>query len=370
MKIGILSSASISCLETEEDFFSSQSGISDIGAKLAENWEKQLPELKNLDRVTKMAICAARLAVKNDDLNHPIHFSELLKTSQIGVCLGSSRGATESFERHHQDFLANQKISALTSPMTTLGNISSSVAKDLKINGPMLSHSSTCSTGLQAIGNAIAWLSAGMSDYFLAGASEAPLTDFTKAQMKALKIYSSYADKNYPCQPLGKNKKNTMILGESASVFMLEKYHENVQYEAVIESYSNAMDHQVSATGISEEGFYQSMKGVLKNIDADEIDCVLMHAPGTIAGDQAELQAIQKIWKKIPVYSLKWQTGHSLGASGCLSIQLAISMLKNQKFPTFPYPVSIEYDKPEKIRKILINAAGFGGNTSSLVVSI
>ena len=38
--------------------------------------------------------------------------------------------------------------------------------------------------------NGIAWINSGMCNKFLVGGSEAPLTPFTIAQMKALKIYS------------------------------------------------------------------------------------------------------------------------------------------------------------------------------------
>jgi 3-oxoacyl-(acyl-carrier-protein) synthase len=82
----------------------------------------------------------------------------------------------------------------LASPTTTLGNISSWVAHDLQSSGPEISHSITCSTALHALLNGVAWLKAGMADKFLVGGTEAPLTDFTIAQMRALKIYSNSAE--------------------------------------------------------------------------------------------------------------------------------------------------------------------------------
>ncbi len=36
----------------------------------------------------------------------------------------------------------------------------------------------------------VAWINSGMSDKFLVGGSEAALTDFTIAQMQALKVYA------------------------------------------------------------------------------------------------------------------------------------------------------------------------------------
>ena len=136
---------------------------------------------KNLDASVLYAIYAARKALERLDWRASDNF---------GVNIGSSRGATGLFEDFHKEFLGHKSVSTLASPTTTLGNISSWVAHDLKTKGPDISHSITCSTALHAMLNGIAWIQGGMADKFLVGGSEAPLTPFTIAQMKALKIYS------------------------------------------------------------------------------------------------------------------------------------------------------------------------------------
>ena len=131
----------------------------------------------------------------------------------FGINIGSSRGATDLFEHHFQEYLTTGTAQTLASPTTTLGNISSWVAHDLQTDGPEISHSITCSTALHAVLNGVAWLRSGMADKFLVGGSEAPLTDFTIAQMRALKIYSR-SEEDYPNRALDLDKKqNTMILG-------------------------------------------------------------------------------------------------------------------------------------------------------------
>ena len=113
-------------------------------------------------------------------------------------------------------------ISTLSSPTTTLGNISSWVAHDLQTKGPEISHSITCSTALHALINGVAWLKSGMANKFLVGGSEAPLTPFTIAQMKAMRIYAK-GNSDYPCRAMDLQKKqNTMVLGEAASIACLE----------------------------------------------------------------------------------------------------------------------------------------------------
>ena len=89
--------------------------------------------------------------------------------------------------------------------------------------------------------------------------------------------------------------------------------------------------------------------------------------PGTIKGDNAELTAIKHVFgENIPALtSNKWKIGHTLGASGGFSIELAILMLQNQTFIPIPF---MDAKSPKTINKILINAIGFGGNAVSILV--
>lgn len=297
----------------------------------------------------------------------------------FGINIGSSRGATTLFETYHSEYIQNKKTSTLTSPTTTLGNISSWVAHDLQTRGPEISHSITCSTALHALLNGIAWLQSGMADKFLVGGSEAPLTPFTIAQMRALKIYAKYDSnietehsRNYPCQALNLEKKqNSMILGEGASVACLEKgIAENAL--AVIEGIGYATEVLQHNISISSDAvcFQRSMKMALGKTNPEKVDVVVMHAPGTIKGDYSEFRAIEKVFcNKMPnLTTNKWKVGHTFGASGMLSVELAVLMLQHQKFIHVPF-ISNPY-KPKKIQKVMVNAVGFGGNAVSVLLSI
>ena len=290
----------------------------------------------------------------------------------FGINIGSSRGATDLFEKHHKEYLDTGKAQTLASPTTTLGNISSWVAHDLQSSGPEISHSITCSTALHSVLNGVAWLRSGMVDKFLVGGSEAPLTDFTIAQMRALKIYSKIEIDQYPNLALDLTKtQNTMILGEGAAVCCLElgkkanalAFIEGVGYATEI------LEHNIS---ISAEAtcFQKSMKMALANTDLSEVDAIVMHAPGTKAGDLTEYKAIQKVFgEKLPLLTTnKWKIGHTFGTSGMLSMELAIMMLQQQKFIAVPFAKAQQQTKP--LQKILVNAVGFGGNAVSVLLSV
>lgn len=315
----------------------------------------------NLDDSVLYAIYVSRKAVAEANWKLSDNF---------GINIGSSRGATSLFEKYYKAFLENNYAETLSSPTTTLGNISSWLAHDLQTDGPEISHSITCSTGLHALLNGVTWLLSGMSDKFLVGGSEAALTDFTIAQMQALKVYAKQ-NKEYPCQALNLNKKqNTMVIGEGAAVVCLEKgVKENAL--AIIEGIGYAtevLEHNVSIS-TDAKCFQKSMKMALGDVVLEEIDAIVMHAPGTIKGDSSEVKAIQKVFgKNIPALtSNKWKLGHTFATSGMLSVELAVLMMNKQQFISVPFIEKQE--EPKQLNKILVNAVGFGGNAVSVLLS-
>lgn len=333
--------------------------------------EKEIKEVREgnrlynpLDKTALLAIATSRAAVENagwEDLD------------EVGVNIGSSRGATELFEEHHKQFLRDQeaRLSPYVSPTTTLGNLSTWVSYDLGTKGFTMSHSITCSTALHAVINACAWLKADMAQRFIAGGSEAPLSTFTLAQMRAMGIYSRETEASFACTPFGLSGKNNMVLGEAAAVCCLEKKNDG-RALAKINGIGYAVEQIAHHTSLSAEAecLQQSMKMALESAGLDQVDAIITHAPGTLLGQSSELKAIDRVFpeNRPGIYSTKYLTGHSLGASGTLSLQLALLMLARNEGPQFPYETSIENKKTE-FKNIMINAAGFGGNAASIIIT-
>lgn len=334
--------------------------------KLIEAIKTSDNKYKNLDDTVIFAIYASRKAVEKANWKVEDNF---------GINMGSSRGATMLFEKFHKEFLETGVSSTLSSPTTTLGNISSWIAHDLQSSGPEISHSITCSTALHSLLNGVAWLNSGLCNKFLVGGSEAPLTDFTIAQMQALKVYAKQNEKfdlssYYPCQAFNLNKtKNTMVLGEGAAVVCLEN---EISEKAIVKitgiGYATeVLKHNTSVT-TNAECFQKSMKMACKNIILDEVDVIVMHAPGTIKGDSSEVNAIETVFTgKTPFLTTnKWKIGHTFGASGLLSLELALLMMQKQQIIEVPF--AERQNIPKQIKKVLVNAVGFGGNAVSVLL--
>lgn len=322
--------------------------------------QQESPKYKDLDPTVLYAMYAARQALC--EAGWPTD-------KDFGVNIGSSRGATTLFEQYHAQYLAQGKTTPLASPTTSLGNIASWVMQDAKGKGVAISHSITCSTALHALVNAVAWLHADMAEAFLIGGSEAALTPFTLAQMKALKIYGDAAAP-YPSQPLLSSKeKSTMVLGEGAAVFALEKGSSPHALATIrgIGYASEPITHPV-AISADAQALRRSMQQALEGIDPAEVDVVIPHATGTLKGDQAEYLALAEVFgSNLPLLtSHKWKIGHTFAASGALAMEMAILMLQQQHFLPIPY-LSTAPERP--LKNILINATGFGGNAVSVLIS-
>lgn len=343
-------------------------GEEELGALLAHK-----PHYRDLDRCTLLAIVAARKAFRLSSWQH--------EGAHCGVTFGSSRGATSSFEHFHRSYLEHPRgqVSPRSSPTTTLGNISSWVAQDLELAGAAFSHSSTCSSAAHSIANAVAWIRAGMADCFLAGGSEAALTGFTVAQMQTLGIYSDSIEQGYACRPCARNPRNTFVLGEGAACFALEqedRARAGGRFEkalARVDAIGLAMEELTSPTSISNEAdcLAHAMRSALAAADTHDIDALILHAPGTLRGDEAELLAVRSVFGENPplLLSNKCFLGHTLGASGALSLEYALLLLKGLP-PSLPdYARRFDSKIPRRISKVMVNSAGFGGNAASLIVS-
>ncbi len=340
--------------------------------------------LRPLDRAALLAVLATRQAAEAAGWLTGIAGEDAPETP-IAVGIGSSRGATGRLEDAFLAFQDSGRTAPTTSPLTTPGNLAGAVAHDLEARGTAVgaavSHSSTCSSALQALGTGLAWLKAGLADRYLAGGTEAPLTPFTVAQLRAIGIYSTRPADDFPCRPgqLAADAANTFVLGEGAAVFALERARPKPG-DIVLASVGFGFERAASRTGITSDGrhFQQAMRQALHLAGRapSAIDAIILHAPGTIAGDAAELAAVRAVFGAEPpaLLSNKWLLGHTLGAAGALSLDFARWLLLNPTAtaPAPPYPnVLAPAIAPVRARRcIMVQAAGFGGNAACAIVEL
>lgn len=316
------------------------------------------------DLSCRLGIYAAKTAVQQANW----------RTKSFDIICGCSRGPTENWENAYREhFFEQGSLRPQTSPLTTLGSLGFALADFFGQTGLASGQSVTCSSGFHAIVHAVALLRAGMSERVLAGGAEAPLTTFTIEQLKAMRILTRQTTVPYPCRPFGEAPVSGMAVGEGAALFCLTT-EENADAAFELSGIGFANEIHPSLSGISRDGQAIGLAMQKALLEANcRPDLIIPHAPGTKAGEEAELKALQRVFGHDipPVYSGKWATGHTFGASGPLGLDLALTLLEAQTVPPLPYPMRPELQewKPRQpLQSILINATGFGGNAVSLVV--
>jgi 3-oxoacyl-[acyl-carrier-protein] synthase II len=320
--------------------------------------------LRELDRATLLGVLTARMAYKMAGSPH---------CENVGVVMGSSRGATSSLEREHSKFIKNQQVSTKSSPITTSSTFATSISQDLGLNGPSLFISTACSTGLQAIGLAVSLIKSNQCDKVLAGATESCLTGFTMAQLGAVGVLTKRIIPPYLCLPMHKERSG-MVLSEGSAVIFIERSPVNTTPMAAITGYGTFTE-RATMTGISNDGsgLASAIERALidANLQVEDIDLIVGHGAGTIKGDNAELAAYHKIFgPTLPMLTFhKWLTGHMLAASSACSIGLSLKHLQTGKVPMPEYLEAIPTRRNEEIRNVLITAMGFGGGSSALILS-
>ena len=239
--------------------------------------------------------------------------------------------------------------------------------------------STACSSSANSIMFGARLIKHGMLDRVLAGGTDA-MSKFTLNGFHTLMIL----DKQ-PCRPFDKNRMG-LNLGEGAAYLVLES--EKALNGRVplceLSGFANANDayHQ---TASSPDGYgpYLSMSQALNSsaLKPGAIDYVNAHGTGTDNNDLTEGIAIERIFgDNIPlVSSTKPFTGHTLGAAAAVEAVISILSVQNQVvFPNLNFKEKIDelHFEPvkkivtgKKLRHVLSNSFGFGGNDSTLIFS-
>jgi 3-oxoacyl-(acyl-carrier-protein) synthase len=303
-------------------------------------------------------------------------------SQRTGFISANTVGGMDKTENFFKLFSKNSAAGKLADVVNhECGAVTELVADQLGIRHFVSTVSTACSSSANAIFTGARMIRAGLIDYALVGGADA-LTRFTLNGFNTLMIL----DKEL-CKPFDENR-HGLNLGEGAAYLMLVSENGLKQLGkkpyALVSGYANANDafHQ-TASSPEGTGSYLAMKNALYNagIQPGEIDYINLHGTGTQNNDISEGMAIQLLFdQSIPkISSTKAYTGHTLGASGAveavysiLAIQQGI-IFPNLRLQTpmkeFPFKPVTGFLRNQKIKSVMSNSFGFGGNCTSLIFS-
>lgn len=115
--------------------------------------------------------------------------------------------------------------------------------------------------------------------------------------------------------------------------------------------FSNCNSQTITSVSSSGEECVEVMHKSLEDcaLHVKDITALKAHATGSWANDEAEMNAIKKVFEKEPkILTFKQYIGHTIGASGVLEIGYLMNLVGSGTY--------------------MCNYFGFGGNNTSIIV--
>lgn len=342
-------------------------------------------EARHTDRFIQLAVAAADEALQDARLS--ISAANALR---VGVCIGTAFGGVQAIETAYERFHAGgyKKVSPYFIPML-LGNMAAGhIAIRHGIRGVNLNHSTACTSGTHAIGEALLHLRSGRAEAMVAGGSEAPLTPVCIAGFCALRALSQRNDNPQGASRPFDRKRDGFVMAEGSGVLILEEleharrrgapmYAELLGYGASADAYHLTQPDPEAA------GPAAAMQLALADagLEPSAVSHINAHGTSTPYNDRNETLALKQVFgphaASLTVTANKSMLGHSLGAAGAVEAVITVLSLRHQVLPP-----TINYEEPDpdcdldyvpnearaaRFETALTNSYGFGGTNGSLL---
>jgi 3-oxoacyl-[acyl-carrier-protein] synthase II len=341
--------------------------------------------LRNLDRSTKLALVAGKLAIDDSKLQITDE-----NTDDVGVSLGTTLGSVWSISEFDKEALraGPRAVNPAHFPNTVINSPASQISIKFNIQGFNTTISSGFSSSLDAIGYAINFLELDRVKVVLAGGVEELCLQTFLGFYKIGHLAGSRVGKKEINCPYDK-RRNGIVLGEGAAILALEELEHAKKRGAHIYSevlgYGTIFDHKSkNIYNPKGDGAADAMSEAITDagLKPEDIDYICSTANSTLDCDVMETRAIKKVFGKraheIPVSTIKSIIGECFSASGALNTAASVYSLNEGSIPpTVNYEVKdkrcdLDYvlnkARKKEIENILINSDTPTGVNSSLVI--
>ena len=355
------------------------------GSFIAEQWVEK-KEIKKIDDFIKFSLASSKECFENSKMSE---ISDDLSV-RSGCIVGSGMGGLPGIESTSVDFYLGKRIS----PFFITGRIINMPAGYLSIKynlkGPSYSTVSACASSAHAIGESFRLIQHGQADLMLTGGTEATISPIGIEGFIACKALSTkFNDKPHLASRPFDEERDGFVMGEgSASLILEEMEHakrRNANILCEITGYGMSSDaYHYTLPEPTGDGAFRAMENCLMDgkKNTKDIEYINAHGTSTPAGDKAETEAIERLFKNttgVYVSSTKSQIGHLLGAAGGVeAIYSILSIINN----TLPYNLNLYNEIPSKnikfikskiietkVNNVISNSFGFGGTNVSLMFS-
>lgn len=167
-----------------------------------------------------------------------------------------------------------------------------------------------------------------------------------------------------------------LTLGEAASALLLAPASYANGFGRIIRAAENCDACHITAPDLDGK---MLMEAILKTMKSHPVGGIIGHGTGTVYNDQAEIHALQAVFPDFmpPLFSLKGNFGHTLGATGVLQLALGLELSRRRVIPPqaglrIPMPGAeraVSGDlRPVSVPALLSLNVGFGGLNSAVLL--
>jgi 3-oxoacyl-[acyl-carrier-protein] synthase II len=340
---------------------------------------------KKFGNVLKYSLTSSREAIENSGIKD-------FSSKKSCIFWGTSNGDILSYSSNKVFSYAreNLPLDSFFLINSSIFNIPAQIAIENKLKLPCFAISSACSSSTQAIYESFLKIKNENFDIAIVGGSDSPLSEVGFESFSCLNILSQKKDPEFSCRPFDKER-DGMVLGEGSACIILESLESAKKRDARI--YCEILSGASLCEGFnlySPEPTGDLISRTLQeciisaSLEEKNIDHINLHGTSTIKGDLIEGKGVYKRFgknlKTINLSAIKSMTGHTLGASGIISLISSIVFIQNEKIgPTLNFQeiddnlanfnLNLSNKIVEKrIKYSLINSYGFGGSNCCLII--
>jgi 3-oxoacyl-[acyl-carrier-protein] synthase II len=265
------------------------------------------------------------------------------------------------------------------------------LAEYFDLQGPNYACLTACAAGTQAVGEATELIRHGDADVMLAGGAHSMIHPFGVTGFNLLTALSTRNDQPQRASRPFDLHRDGFVIGEGAGMLVLEELEHARKRGARIlgelTGYGSTGDaFRVTDSHPEGRGAIACMQAALADarLSPEEVGYINAHGTSTKINDLVETLAIKKVLGehayRVPISSSKSMLGHLIGAAGAVELIVCVMALRRGVLPP-----TINYEVPDpacdldyipnqarevRARNALSNSFGFGGQNTSLVVSL
>src|SRR5262245_12493649 len=341
--------------------------------------------LKMAARFSQFAVAAAKMSRADSGLD-----TASISHERIKVAVGTSlNGHIDIAQPNYEAFLRGNQVSPWAALEFPAHAATAHVAIDTRATGQTTTFATACAAGLDAVAWGSDQIRDGHATAVLAGATEAPLSEFMMRIFSSVGVLSKWVGPPEEASRPFDMLRSGLVLAEGAAILAIESEENARARKAPIYARVLGMasaNEGVHLRKVDETGnaVAQAIEDALRAADLApiDIDFICAHGNSMQDYDAAETAGIKKVFGShawnVPVSSTKAMCGQALAARSAIQVVVACLSIKNQVVPP-----TINYEVPDprcdldyvpnvyrvaRVRHVLIHAHSLGGAHLAMIL--